>query len=187
VSDKFHHLEALVLVRKPSIIGISESWCNENIEDADISLQGYDLFRADRGGGVRGGGILLYIISSLGASCYDTVCSDGEWVCSRIVNEEGKELIIEEYYRSKRYQKSNVDNNQGIRDWITELHNKNIDLMGDMNYPDIDWDSRIGRSLNSQSLVDCLDYTFLTQHVQENTRGSARLDLVISKDPNYAF
>jgi len=108
-------------------------------------------------------------------------------VWGRIVNEEGKKLIIGvymSYYRSERYQKSNVDNNQGIWDWITELPNKNIVLMGDMNYPDIVWDSRIGRSLNSQSLVDCLDDTFFTQHVQENTRGNARLDLVISKDPD---
>ena len=70
IVKKFHYMEALVTVHQPSIIGISESWCRDSIEDAEINLHGYDLFRSDRGGGVRGGGNLLYVRETLQASAY---------------------------------------------------------------------------------------------------------------------
>ncbi len=171
-------------VHQPSIIGISESWCRDSIDDAEINLHGYDLFRSDRGGGVRGGGNLLYVRGTLQASAYDTVSADGEWVCCRICNEKGRDLVVGVCYRSEKYHKPGVDNHKGIRGWLTELQNKNMVIMGDMNYSDIDWDSRIGRSSDAQLFIDCLDDAFLTQHVQQNTRGISRLDLVISRDPD---
>ena len=42
---------------KPHIIGITESWANNDITDAVLGLEGYVMFRKDR----RGGGVLLYI------------------------------------------------------------------------------------------------------------------------------
>ena len=45
---------------KPHIIGITESWANNDITDAELGLEGYVMFRKDRMGR-RGGGVLLYI------------------------------------------------------------------------------------------------------------------------------
>ena len=45
---------------KPHIIGITESWANDDITDAELGLEGYVMFRKDRMGR-RGGGVLLYI------------------------------------------------------------------------------------------------------------------------------
>ena len=45
---------------KPHIIGITESWGNNDITDAELGLEGYVMFRKDRIGR-RGGGVLLYI------------------------------------------------------------------------------------------------------------------------------
>ena len=42
------------------IIGITESWANKDIEDAELGLTGYAVFRRDRMGR-RGGGVILYI------------------------------------------------------------------------------------------------------------------------------
>ena len=44
---------------KPHIIGITESWANNDITDAELGLEGYAMFRKDRMG--RRGGVLLYI------------------------------------------------------------------------------------------------------------------------------
>ena len=41
---------------KHHIIGIAESWANNDITDAELGLEGYAMFRKDR----RGGGVLLY-------------------------------------------------------------------------------------------------------------------------------
>ena len=51
---------------KPHIIGITESWANNDITDAELGLEGYVMFRKDRMGR-RGGGVLLYIKESIPA------------------------------------------------------------------------------------------------------------------------
>ena len=51
---------------KPNIIGITESWANNDIADAELGLGGYIMFRKDRMGR-RGGGVLLYIKETIPA------------------------------------------------------------------------------------------------------------------------
>ena len=52
--------------KKPHIIGITESWANNNITDAELELDGYAMFRKYRMGS-RGGGVLLYIKDTIPA------------------------------------------------------------------------------------------------------------------------
>ena len=51
---------------KTNIIGITESWANNDITDAELGLEGYVMFRKDRMGR-RGGGVLLYIKETIPA------------------------------------------------------------------------------------------------------------------------
>ena len=51
---------------KLHIIGITESWANNDITDAELGLEGYAMFRKDRMGR-RGGGVLLYIKDTIPA------------------------------------------------------------------------------------------------------------------------
>ena len=51
---------------KPHIIGITESWANKDITNAELGLEGYVMFRKDRIGR-RGGGVLLYIKDTIPA------------------------------------------------------------------------------------------------------------------------
>ena len=48
------------------IIGITESWANKNISDAELGLKEYVMIRRDRIGR-RGGGVILYIKESIQA------------------------------------------------------------------------------------------------------------------------
>src|ERR1043165_2576530 len=77
-----------------------------------------------------------------------------------------------------------VDSSKAVRDLVDEVHSLNLLLMGDFNYPDIDWSSNQGRSPAAQLFVGWLDDGFLTQHVQAPIRGKSCLDLVISSDPD---
>ena len=54
------------------IIGITESWTNTDITDAEISLPDYVLFRCDRPTNNKGGGVLLYVRSSLNPTFHST-------------------------------------------------------------------------------------------------------------------
>ena len=55
--------------------------------------------------------------------------------------------------------------------------------MRDYNYPDMDWEDNVGTTINPRDFLECIDEGYLAQHVREPTRGTACLDLVISRNP----
>ena len=57
IVNKKPELNIMVDDIKPLIIGITESWANNDITDAEMGLEGYVMFRKDRMG-KRGGGKL---------------------------------------------------------------------------------------------------------------------------------
>ena len=66
IINKKNELNIMVDEIKPHIIGITESWANNDITDAEFGLEGYVMFRKDRIGR-RGGGMLLYIKDTIPA------------------------------------------------------------------------------------------------------------------------
>jgi len=69
---------------------------------------------------------------------------------------------------------------------LREVSNSHVLIMGDFNYPDIDWSTCTNTSACA-STVDFLltvDDCFLSQHVQAPTRGNAVLDLIMSRYPD---
>ena len=74
IINKKTELNIMVDDIKPHIIGITESWANNDITNAELGLEGYVMFRKDRIGR-RGGGVLLYIKDTIPAyevQCYRT-------------------------------------------------------------------------------------------------------------------
>ena len=66
IINKKNELDIMVDEIKPHIIGITESWANNYITDAEMGLEGYVMFRKDRMW-KRGGGVLLYIKETIPA------------------------------------------------------------------------------------------------------------------------
>ena len=65
IINKKTELNIMVDDIKPHIIGITESWANNDITDAELGLEGYVMFRKDIMG--RRGGVLLYIKETIPA------------------------------------------------------------------------------------------------------------------------
>ena len=69
---------------KPHIIGITESWANNDITDAELGQEGYAMFRKDRMGR-RGGEVLLYIKDTIRLPAYEVQlqeeadCNEAIW------------------------------------------------------------------------------------------------------------
>ena len=59
IINKKDELNSMVDDINPHIVGITESWENKDITDAELGLEGYAMFRKDIMGR-RGGGVLLY-------------------------------------------------------------------------------------------------------------------------------
>ena len=60
IVNKKNELNILVEDINPSVIGITESWANKDIPDAELGLTRHVMFRRDRIGR-RGDGVILYI------------------------------------------------------------------------------------------------------------------------------
>ena len=78
ITNKKNELKVMVDDMKPHIIGITESWANNYITDAELGLAGYVMFRKERIGR-RGGGVLFYLYIKESVPAYytslDTLCS----------------------------------------------------------------------------------------------------------------
>ena len=60
---KLDELHAVILSQKPDLLCIVETWLCEDINDSELLLPGYQLYRLDRNR--HGGGIMIYVCSSL--------------------------------------------------------------------------------------------------------------------------
>ena len=139
--NKFPELHAVVNDHSPLIIGIAESWCNSSIGDAELCLDGYNLFRNDRLSGV-GGGVVLYVHSSLSATPCKVLSEVGfkNSLWCQITLSSTEILLVGVVYRAPS--SSNV-NNQKLLSIIGRLHElvnfTHLLIMGDFNFPAINW------------------------------------------------
>ena len=61
---KLDELETVMTTNKIDICCVAESWLDTNIPDEAISISGYSIYRRDRGGEQRGGGVVCYVSST---------------------------------------------------------------------------------------------------------------------------
>ena len=197
IMNKRAELQATIDELKPEIIGITESWCNKTIVDAEIAIEGYSMFRLDKDTPTGiGGGIILYVKDTLTAvACHklnDVDMESSIWCLIQL--ESSENLLVGLCYRSPNT--STEENDDKLRrqiDSIKEVQNvSHLLLMGDFNFPEIDWiNNRVKGSQDSepQRFFDLIQDEFLVQHVSKPTRvrGNQKpslIDLVISRDEN---
>jgi hypothetical protein len=59
--NKLDEINTVALQNNVDIICLSETWCNSNIPDESVQLNGFTTFRKDRQDGRAGGGVICYI------------------------------------------------------------------------------------------------------------------------------
>ena len=158
------------------IIGITESWANNDITYAELGLEGYAMFRKDRMGR-RGGGVLLYIkdtIPSYEVQLQEEAdCNEVIW-CKQVTGHTT--VTIGVVYRCPNITKQNNE----IHNAISEVSKGDCIIMGDFNPGNIKWDSLQSTGVEEQRLLCLVQDTFLIQHVLEPTRAARVLYIVLS-------
>ena len=92
-SIEMSELEVYVYEEQPDIIGITESWTFKDLQNSELNIYGYILLRKDRivGDKVSGGGVMLYIKSTLNATVSEDhaskISSECIWCDVEIENE----------------------------------------------------------------------------------------------------
>jgi hypothetical protein len=184
--------EILIILneKKPDIFALTETWLSESIDNSEISVKDYQLFRLDRNSQTKGGGLLLYINSCIPAvqitdSTYQNCRPETLWVT--IKQKNAKPLLIGLIYRPPN-QGASLDDK--IIDQLRCMVAKSdVMIVGDFNAPSIDWEllSTASSNLFDNNLLNFTLDMFLVQHVDFNTRfrdgqQPSCLDLIFTKD-----
>jgi len=151
-----------------SVVGVTESWATSNISDGELQIEYISI----RG---IGGGVILYVDETLNASqCHpmtSTEFNDSVWC--KVNSGENEKILIGVCYRCTA---SNDDNNEKLLQLLDSVSNikgiSHILIMGDFNYPEIDYNSAMSnssdRSHTTRFLIKTQD-NFLVQNVLEAT------------------
>lgn len=181
--NKREELELSVEQNSYDIIGFTETWLNEYINDAEIELQGYKIFRKDRKSDIktRGGGVMLYIKDNINVVLREDICDDRfpeALFCS--IESSGEKTLLGICYRPPD---SSIENDSGLYNLINRISIQNSILMGDFNFNELTWHKPETLS-DDHPFVKILNDNFLFQLVYEPSRGNNFLDLLMSSDEN---
>lgn len=144
----------------PSIILVTETWLNNKIPDNMVYIPGYTLYRKDRGS--DGGGVCIYIrnniaghtVTSYVSAKFNTVGPvESLWL---EVSISKIKFLVACIYRQK--QSTSVEQNQQLLQTLeSAISSKNsVYILGDFNYPEINWEN-LTVSPNNQCSLDFLE------------------------------
>ena len=134
--NKIDQFEVRIHELNPDIIGITESWAGSHILDSELAIEGYDLFRKDRSVDRMGGGVLLYVRSTLCPVQCELQSAFPEQVWCYIFDSNGYRFYIGVCYRSPTINVYGNGNHELLRDIISKLSasKRHFVMMGDCNF-----------------------------------------------------
>jgi ribonucleases P/MRP protein subunit RPP40 len=183
IINKRDDLELYISDENPDIIGITETWAVENIEDAELVIDGYTMMRKDRvvGTKVRGGGVLLYVKNLINVvlreDYFDNNFQECIWCDIEI---GGEKTLVGLCYRPPD---SNKTQDEALFKMLAGVSREKLLLMGDFNFPELNW-GKPETLDDSHSFLKCINDNFLIQCVENSTRGNNVLDLVFTSEEN---
>jgi len=166
---------------KPDIIGITETWLNSNIEDSELNVEGYTIFRKDRDSSTenRGGGVLLLVNEQFKAIHRGDLNDDDFSECIWCDLEFSKiKILVGVCYRPPNCE---LKCDEGLINLINKVGKHKTLILGDFNFPNIDW-TDVTKLDESNKFVKCINDNFLIQKVDAVTRGENILDLILVSD-----
>jgi len=165
--NKLTKFQAFVYSSNYSILCITETWLSSDICDNEI-------LRNDRDS--RGGGVLIAIRDSITSSIIPSP-SNIE-VISVLISMQTSFIICVLYYEI-------------LFNYLIDLVNGNTNpviLLGDFNFPDVDWCTLSGSSSKSNKFCDLLFQLNLTQLVDKPTHNLGNiLDLIITNNEDIIY
>ncbi|MGK2860350.1 MAG: endonuclease/exonuclease/phosphatase family protein [Chitinophagaceae bacterium] len=181
IVNKHSELEIYVNDENIDIIGITETWMTSSISDNEMNIDGYTLLRQDRNDEIkqRGGGVALYIRNNLNFvrrdELYATNFPESIW-CS--IQCAGENTLIGVCYRAPDCCSVNDEALYSLIDMVSK---EDVIIMGDFNFPQFNW-NRIETLDVEHPFIECINDNFLSQLVEEPTRGSNYLDLLFCSE-----
>nr|VZI08040.1 unnamed protein product [Spirometra erinaceieuropaei] len=185
--SKFDELKIHLCDLSPDVISLTETWLTKHVDDRELALPGYQMFRRDREGR-QGGGVLTYVKNGLNVSDKTdnfSCSSEAIWLSIKVPSSPSLDVLT--VYRPPR--RDNMADARLLEELEKFATRPDILIMGDFNAPHIDWSSTHANSSEQtydRSFLNTALKLFLTQHVMLPTRvregqQANCLDLVLTK------
>jgi hypothetical protein len=185
LQSKIQELTALTIERKPDLILLTETWCNNNVNNASLAIQGYSIEtdlrrdRTDTGNGI-GGGLLVYSKDGVKVLSCDrySVNNFNQFCCFKLLT-SGVPLTVVLVYRPPSAGPTNTD----MLCDIVKNSGPDTLIVGDFNLPGIDWEMETADARGRELLKAAQEENF-SQLVSfpTHTKGNV-LDLVLTNCP----
>ena len=183
--SKISELQLVVNQINPDIVLLTETWLNQTINNAAISIDGYDIvpdLRCDRGetaGGV-GGGLLVYVKREIRLVPLDATSRFYQHCRFQILT-GGEKLNFILIYRPPS---TGTDNTELLYD-LVESVGRNTFIIGDFNMPGINWVTDTASGRGGRRLLQAATGAGLAQLVEgpTHTKGNL-LDLILTDMPH---
>ena len=176
---KVDELRCVASMTDPDIILVTESWCNSEISNAFLAIDGYELqqdLRTDREdtAGGRGGGLLVYGKTGLTILKLDKEVEMQQYCVFKVSN-----VTFYLLYRSPNAPPQTM---AALTELVRSVKRDSV-LIGDFNLPDINWDTGEA-SARTREFKEAVDDALMEQMVdfQTQVRGNM-LDLVLTNIP----
>ncbi len=170
---------AHIAVEKTDVIAITESWANSSHLMTEFGIAGYESYNKNRQHR-KGGGVICYVKNTLSAieiekqetQNYDTVSVE-------LTTMGNKKLMVVIVYRPPKQLRT--DDTALYKEIQSIIRNTSAVIFGDFNCPSIKWNSMHGDQEGSR-LIEMVEDSFLSQIVNQPTRGNNILDLLLTTD-----
>ena len=201
LSNKMADLKVKVSLVNPDIVAICETWFQRDplnkkfYPDECVTLQGYNCYRYDNPGALKGG-LILYIKPSIDSG----ICKDMKkfsvgfeesawhWITlPKISNTNSTDkLMFGCIYRKGASSNNNNEELHKVMEKACKLSDI-VTVCGDFNFPGISWQLHQSSNESESMFLDVVDDTNLVQHVDTFTRkrgtdNPSLLDLVLTDD-----
>ena len=182
-----------VEIFKPDIVAVTEVKPKNGrfkLEESELSMVDYDIFHDLQ---MEGRGIILYTHSKLKASLCTAINSDfSEHVLVECNLQGNESLLICVVYRRQDLPKENAEHLNVLLETISQYKATHKIIMGDFNYPEIEWNSETSNASKNHIASKFLKASkdaLLIQHQKTPTRfregqKSNTLDLVFTDSEN---
>ncbi|CAH8523387.1 unnamed protein product [Schistosoma bovis] len=180
LSNKIIHLKTLLFLVNPTIVLITETWCDSSISDHSLNVDNYVFFRTDRCYGL-GGGTIIYVHSDIQACKFEDksldAIDDSTWVT---VNCGPQNYLLVGYIYRPPHTDTKFDKLLTNIFSIASHQPHTFKIIGgDFNLPKVTWDSTPvpGRY---NKLVETLEICGWVQQVRKPTSENNILDLLFT-------
>ena len=184
IVNKSSKLDLAIAALGYDIIVLTETHLDSSIPDGEIFPSTYSVFRRDRKlNGRYGGGVLIATRDHIKAVPHDTPQNDSEFIFVDLLFSYNRKVTLGVFYRPPNNDPKPLEDLQAA---LQEFSTNELILLGDFNLPEIDWlNNRVLRQSDIYTLMmDIVQENFLTQLINEPTRDSNILDLVLTTSPD---